>query len=49
MGAIAGASYAAGKLDYLEDMARNVNFRNMLRFMEGRRMPPRRNMQVRPA
>lgn len=34
MGAIAGASYAAGKLDYLEDMARNVNFRNMLRFME---------------
>ncbi|WP_373490672.1 patatin-like phospholipase family protein [Parasphingorhabdus sp.] len=34
MGAIAGASYAAGKLDYLEDMARNVNFRNMLRFMD---------------
>jgi len=34
MGAIAGASYAAGKLDYLEDMARHVNFRNMLRFMD---------------
>ncbi|MBQ0771822.1 MAG: patatin-like phospholipase family protein [Sphingomonadales bacterium] len=34
IGAIAGASYAAGKLDYLEDMARNVNFRNMLRFMD---------------
>ena len=34
MGAITGASYAVGKLDYLEDMARNVNFRNMLRFMD---------------
>jgi NTE family protein len=34
MGAIAGASYVAGKLDYLEDMARSVNFRNMLRFMD---------------
>ena len=34
IGAITGASYAAGKLDYLEDMARNVNFRNMLRFMD---------------
>jgi len=34
MGAIIGASYAVGKLDYLEDMARNVNFRNMLRFMD---------------
>lgn len=34
IGAITGASYAVGKLDYLEDMARNVNFRNMLRFMD---------------
>ena len=34
MGAIVGASYAVGKLDYIEDMARNVNFRNMLRFMD---------------
>ena len=34
IGAITGASYAAGKLDYLEDMARNVNLRNMLRFMD---------------
>lgn len=34
MGAIVGASYAVGKLDYLEDMARNVSFRNMLRFMD---------------
>lgn len=34
IGAITGASYAVGKLDYLEDMARNINFRNMLRFMD---------------
>ncbi|WP_417622836.1 patatin-like phospholipase family protein [Parasphingorhabdus sp.] len=34
IGAITGASHAAGKMDYLEDMARNVNFRNMLRFMD---------------
>ncbi|MEO9601469.1 patatin-like phospholipase family protein [Parasphingorhabdus sp.] len=34
MGAIVGASYAVGKLDYLEDMARNANFRNILRFMD---------------
>lgn len=34
MGAIVGASYAVGRLDYIEDMARNVNFRNMLRFMD---------------
>jgi NTE family protein len=34
MGAIVGASYAVGKLNYIEDMARNVNFRNMLRFMD---------------
>ncbi|MFK7840980.1 MAG: patatin-like phospholipase family protein [Sphingorhabdus sp.] len=34
MGAIVGASYAVGRLDYIEDMARNVNFRKMLRFMD---------------
>lgn len=34
IGAIAGASYAAGKLDYLEETARTANFRTMLRFMD---------------
>lgn len=34
IGAIAGASYAAGKLDYLEETARTANFRTLLRFMD---------------
>ncbi len=34
IGAIAGASYAAGKLDYLEETARTANFRNMIKFMD---------------
>jgi NTE family protein len=34
IGAIAGASFAAGKLDYLEETARTANFRNMIRFMD---------------
>lgn len=34
IGAIAGASYAAGKLDYLEETARTANFRNLIRFMD---------------
>ena len=34
IGAIAGASFAAGKLDYLEETARTANYRTMLRFMD---------------
>ncbi|VAV92041.1 hypothetical protein MNBD_ALPHA04-1476, partial [hydrothermal vent metagenome] len=34
IGAIAGASHAAGKLDYLEKTARTANFRTLLRFMD---------------
>ncbi|MEO9467522.1 patatin-like phospholipase family protein [Parasphingorhabdus sp.] len=34
IGAIAGASFAAGKLDYLEETARTANFRTLLRFMD---------------
>lgn len=34
IGAIAGASYAAGKLDYLEETARTANLRTLLRFMD---------------
>lgn len=34
IGAIAGASFAAGKLDYLEETARTANFRNMIKFMD---------------
>ena len=34
IGAITGASYAAGKLDYLEETARTANFRTLLRFMD---------------
>lgn len=34
IGAITGASYAAGKLDYLEETARTANFRNMIKFMD---------------
>jgi len=34
IGAITGASFAAGKLDYLEETARTANFRSLLRFMD---------------
>ena len=34
IGAITGASFAAGKLDYLEETARTANFRTLLRFMD---------------
>lgn len=34
IGAIAGASFAAGKLDYLEETARTANLRTLLRFMD---------------
>lgn len=34
IGAIAGASFAAGKLDYLEETARTANFRSMIKFMD---------------
>ncbi|MEH6757264.1 MAG: patatin-like phospholipase family protein [Parasphingorhabdus sp.] len=34
IGAIAGASFAAGKLDYLEETARTASLRTLLRFMD---------------
>jgi len=34
IGAITGASFSAGKLDYLEETARTANFRNLIRFMD---------------
>lgn len=34
IGAIAGASFAAGKLDYLEATARTANLRSLIRFMD---------------
>ena len=34
IGAIAGASFAAGKLDYLEETARTANMRTLVRFMD---------------
>lgn len=34
IGAIAGASFAAGKLDYLEETARSANLRSLIRFMD---------------
>ena len=34
IGAITGASYAAGKLDYLEETARSANYRTIIRFLD---------------
>ncbi|MDZ7588845.1 MAG: patatin-like phospholipase family protein [Parasphingorhabdus sp.] len=34
IGAIAGAGYAAGKLDYLEELALSANMRSILRFLD---------------
>ena len=34
IGAIVGASYAAGKLDELEEIARTTNYRTMLRYLD---------------
>ena len=34
IGAVAAAAYATGRLDDLEDLARNTNYRTMLRFMD---------------
>jgi len=34
IGAVVGASFAAGKLDFLEETARTANFRNIIRFLD---------------